>query len=69
MVQAQQRLITATPTGLHLSGNVTPNAGTPNSKQGRIITQQDIRMMLGQGQLKNCYFEIIFTWFFLMLRN
>ena len=45
---AQQRLICGTPTGLHLAGNITPNSGTP-VKQTVVITQQDIKMMLGRG--------------------
>ena len=49
LITTQQRMLSATPTGgQHMGGNVvTPNSGTP--KQGRTVTQQDIRMMLGRG--------------------
>lgn len=48
LITTQQRILSATPTGLqHLGGNVTPNSGTP--KTGRTVSQQDIRMMLGRG--------------------
>ena len=48
LITTQQRMLSATPTGLqHLGGNVTPNSGTP--KTGRTVSQQDIRMMLGRG--------------------
>ena len=51
LITTQQRIICGTPTGVPLGGNVTPNSGTPNSRQGRLITQQDIKMMLGRGLL------------------
>ena len=48
LITTQQRILSATPTGLqHLGGNVTPNSATP--KTGRTVSQQDIRMMLGRG--------------------
>ena len=67
MITTQQRILCGTPTGLNIAGNVTPNSGTPNSKQGRMITQQDIKMMLGRGL---CLKEFrIFKFPFVLLLN
>ena len=62
LITTQQRMLSATPTGMHnMSGSVTPNSGTP--KQGRTVTQQDIRMMLGRGKAAIMYrsFRTIFA--------
>jgi hypothetical protein len=67
LITTQQRILCETPTGLQIAGHVTPNSGTPNRKEMKIITQQDIKMMLGRGLLlKELLSLLLFSFGFIL---